>query len=139
VRVDPLLLLGYGYLEAGATVYPDSNRHLVKIHPEIDLHGALFNAWDEIRLDEGVVLGHQVAFLTGRHEMGATGANPVAASRGGIHVHTGAWIATRAMVLGGVTIGEGSMVGAGSVVTESIPPRQFWAGNPARMIRSLDD
>ena len=38
-------------------------------------------------------------------------------------------------ILGNVTIGEGSLVGAGSVVTKNIPSNQIWAGNPARMIK----
>jgi len=41
-------------------------------------------------------------------------------------------------VLPGVTIGEGSVVGAKSVVTESVPPFTVVAGNPARVIRQLD-
>jgi maltose O-acetyltransferase len=41
------------------------------------------------------------------------------------------------LVLGGVTIGKGSVVGAGSVVTEDIPPHSFAIGNPAKVIRQL--
>ncbi|MBR1435568.1 MAG: acyltransferase, partial [Bacteroidales bacterium] len=44
-------------------------------------------------------------------------------------------LGARVIVLKGVTIGEGSVVGAGSVVTKNIPPHQIWAGNPARFIR----
>jgi maltose O-acetyltransferase len=46
------------------------------------------------------------------------------------------WLGTRVIVLRGVTIGEGSVVGAGSVVTRSLPPHSFAAGSPARLIRS---
>lgn len=48
-------------------------------------------------------------------------------------------IGTNATILGGVTIGDGAMVGAGSVVTKDVPPRQIWAGNPARFIRKSDE
>ncbi len=41
--------------------------------------------------------------------------------------------------LGDVTIEEGTIVGAGSVVTRNIPAREIWAGNPAKFIRKLDD
>jgi acetyltransferase-like isoleucine patch superfamily enzyme len=41
------------------------------------------------------------------------------------------------LILKGVTIGDQSVVGAGSVVTKDIPPRQIWAGNPARFVREL--
>jgi acetyltransferase-like isoleucine patch superfamily enzyme len=47
------------------------------------------------------------------------------------------WLASRVIVLKGVTIGKGSVVGAGSVVTRSIPPYSFAAGVPARLIKSL--
>ncbi|HEY7021020.1 MAG TPA: acyltransferase [Ktedonobacterales bacterium] len=49
------------------------------------------------------------------------------------------WIGTRALILPGVTIGDGAVVGAGSVVTKDIPPNGVVAGNPARLLRILDD
>jgi acetyltransferase-like isoleucine patch superfamily enzyme len=48
------------------------------------------------------------------------------------------WIGFGACVLPGVTIGEGAVVGAQAVVTEDVPARSLVAGNPARVIRSLD-
>jgi maltose O-acetyltransferase len=47
------------------------------------------------------------------------------------------WLGTRVIVLPGVTIGSGSVVGAGSVVTRDIPPRSLAVGSPARVVRSL--
>jgi len=47
------------------------------------------------------------------------------------------WLGARTIVLPGVTIGEDSCVGAGSVVTKDIPPRTFATGVPARPIRSI--
>lgn len=47
------------------------------------------------------------------------------------------WIGFNAIVLKGVTIGEGAIVGAGSVVTRDVPPNTIVAGNPACVIREL--
>ena len=55
-----------------------------------------------------------------------------------IRLERNVWIGFDACVLPGVTIGEGSIVGAKSVVTQSVPPYTVIAGNPARVIRQLD-
>ena len=55
-----------------------------------------------------------------------------------IILEDGVWLAIKVIVLRGVTIGEGSIIGAGSVVTRSIPPYTFAAGAPARVIRKVD-
>jgi maltose O-acetyltransferase len=47
------------------------------------------------------------------------------------------WLGGRVIVLPGVTIGAGSAVGAGSVVTHNIPPRSLAVGVPARVIKNL--
>jgi len=57
---------------------------------------------------------------------------------GSIIIKDGAWIATRAMVLKNVTIGEGAIVAAGSVVTKDVPDYCVVGGVPARVIRYLD-
>lgn len=56
-----------------------------------------------------------------------------------ILVNRGAWIGARAIILKGVTIGEGAVVGMGSVVTRDVPPFTVVAGNPAKEIRKLPE
>ena len=48
------------------------------------------------------------------------------------------WICTGAIVLPGVTIGDNSVIGAGSVVTKDIPANSLAVGNPCRVIRTLE-
>lgn len=59
------------------------------------------------------------------------------------HTHTkignDVWLGIRTIVLGGVTIGDGAVIGAGSVVTKDVGPYEIWAGNPARFIRKRFD
>ncbi|MFZ7127496.1 MAG: acyltransferase [Desulfobacterales bacterium] len=57
-------------------------------------------------------------------------------SRGPIRIEDNAWLGTGVIVLGGVTIGEGAVVGAGSVVTRDIPPQSIAIGTPAKVVRS---
>ena len=50
-----------------------------------------------------------------------------------------AWIGAGAIIMPGVTIGERAVVGAGSIVTKDVPAHMVVAGNPARVIKSVDD
>ncbi len=54
-----------------------------------------------------------------------------------VHIGNNCWICANATILPGVTIGDGCVIGAGSVVTKSIPPNCFAAGNPCRVVRTL--
>lgn len=47
------------------------------------------------------------------------------------------WLGARVIVLPGVTVGTGSVIAAGSVVTRDVPPRRLAAGQPARVVRAL--
>lgn len=55
-----------------------------------------------------------------------------------VFIHDDVWIGAMSIILKGVTIGEGSIVGAGSVVTKDVPPWTIVAGNPATIIRHLE-
>lgn len=52
-----------------------------------------------------------------------------------ITIEDNVWIGCRSIIIGGVTIGRGSIIGAGSVVTRDVPPGHLAVGNPARIIR----
>lgn len=55
-----------------------------------------------------------------------------------VRIEDNVWIGGGAIILPGVTIGRGSTIGAGSVVTRSIPAGCVAVGNPCRVIRRLD-
>ncbi|MFR7990924.1 MAG: sugar O-acetyltransferase [Anaerovoracaceae bacterium] len=56
-----------------------------------------------------------------------------------IHIGNGVWIACNATVLGGVHIGDGAVIGAGSVVTKDIPAGYLSFGNPCRPVRKITE
>jgi galactoside O-acetyltransferase len=54
-----------------------------------------------------------------------------------VHIADKAWIGNSACILKGVTVGEGAIVAALSVVTKDVPPYHVVAGNPARVVKDL--
>jgi carbonic anhydrase/acetyltransferase-like protein (isoleucine patch superfamily) len=55
-----------------------------------------------------------------------------------IVIEENAWIGDHAMITKGVTIGHNSIVGAGAVVVNDVPPNSIAAGNPAKVVKELD-
>ena len=56
-----------------------------------------------------------------------------------IVLETNSWIGSNATILPGITIGENSVVAAGSVVTKDVPANTIVAGNPAKFMSNLED
>ena len=56
-----------------------------------------------------------------------------------VQIGNACWIGANVVFCPGVTIGDGSVIGAGSVVTRDVPPNCFAAGNPARVIRPITE
>lgn len=54
-----------------------------------------------------------------------------------IHIGNDVFIGARCLILKGVTIGDGAVIGAGSVVTKDVPPHAVFAGNPAQFVKLL--
>lgn len=55
-----------------------------------------------------------------------------------VRIGRNVWIGFEAVILPGVTVGEGAVIGARSVVAENVPPFTIVAGNPGRVVRVLD-
>ncbi|WP_163351355.1 DapH/DapD/GlmU-related protein [Desulfovibrio sp. JC010] len=92
----------------------------------------------EIEIGNNVALGPYVCLLAAGHDHTSLKLPDTGAK---ITIGDYCWIGGNSTILQGVTIGEGGIVGAGSVVTKDVPPYKIVAGIPARIIkdRVLDD
>jgi acetyltransferase-like isoleucine patch superfamily enzyme len=86
-----------------------------------------------ITIGDNTLIGDETVILDNDYH----GVGGSSAKTAPVCIESDVWIATRVIVLRGVTIGQGSAIGAGSVVTKSIPPRVFAAGVPARVIKAI--
>ncbi len=95
--------------------------------------GCLFDGRHyQIRTGADVSIGPEATILTLGHDP----QSPEFSDKGGdVIIGDRVWIAYRAIILPGVTIGEGAVVGAGSVVTKDVEPYTIVAGNPARFMK----
>lgn len=96
-----------------------------------------------VTIEDDVFIGHGVMFINDKY--------PRATLNNGIPqtdsdwecvptiIKKGASIGSNATILCGVTVGEGAIVGAGSVVTKDVPAWMIAAGNPARILRRVED
>lgn len=124
LMIEPSFHCDYGYnIAVGDRVYCNV--------------GCVFLDGCPITLGDDVLLGPGVQLYTADHPLepelrlaGVECGAPIA-------IENGVWIGGQAIVLPGVTIGEGSVIGAGSVVTKNIPPGVVAVGTPARVIKKL--
>jgi UDP-2-acetamido-3-amino-2,3-dideoxy-glucuronate N-acetyltransferase len=87
-----------------------------------------------VTLEDEVFVGHGVMFVNDNHPSAVAGHSETWTQEG-VLVRRGAAIGSNATVLGGVTIGERAVVGAGAVVTRDVPDGATVAGVPARPTR----
>ncbi|HSP64791.1 MAG TPA: sugar O-acetyltransferase [Candidatus Deferrimicrobium sp.] len=99
--------------------------------------GAVFLDVGTITLGDNVQVGPNVQFLTPTHPLEPQLRRTGAESAKPITVADGVWLGGGAILLPGVSVGANTVVGAGSVVTKSLPANVVAVGNPARVIRTL--
>lgn len=87
---------------------------------------------------DDVMIGPNVSIITAGHPLEPSQRRTVTIGRP-ITIEKGVWIAAGATIIGGVTVGENAVVAAGSVVTKNVPPNTLVGGNPAQVIRLVDD
>ncbi len=102
----------------------------------LNVNGKLMDS-GKITIGNNVFIAPNVCIITEEHAMdveqriqGLEYTHPVT-------IGDNVWICAGALILPGVTIGEGSVIGAGSVVTKDIPPKSLAVGNPCKVIRQL--
>ncbi|HEX8105283.1 MAG TPA: hypothetical protein VF533_21875 [Solirubrobacteraceae bacterium] len=118
---------------------PPGRLHLA---PTAQVNDALFNTVSgSITVGDHAFFGHGVAVLTGTHDVAVTGAQRAAAipdAGRDVEIGPGAWVASRAVVLGPCRIGADAVVAAGAVVTGEVPAGAVVAGVPARPVRTVE-
>lgn len=101
--------------------------------------GVFIDNTNKVTIGSDCSIGPKVSLLTGTHEIGS-GKKRAGQDYGGeINIGSGSWLGASVTVLPGVTIGQGVVVAAGSVVTKDCEPHSLYAGVPARLVRTLSE
>jgi len=91
-----------------------------------------------VRIGSGTLLGPAVQIYAATHPLRAAERRSGRESGRPVEIGDEVWIGGGAIICPGVTIGRQAVIGAGSVVTKDIPDRAFAAGNPCRVLRTID-
>ena len=97
-------------------------------------HGLTCMSSGGITIEDDVMIGPEVALITANHDfkdIRVLQFKPIT-------IKKGAWIGARAMVLPGITIGEGAVVAGGAIVTKDVAPHTIVGGNPAHFIKNVE-
>lgn len=97
--------------------------------------GVALRCFGDITLGDNVRVGANTTIISGDAHQD----DPRAGKDKPINIEDNVWIGSNVMILKGVTIGRNSVVGAGSIVTKSIPENVVAAGNPCKVIKSLNE
>jgi acetyltransferase-like isoleucine patch superfamily enzyme len=126
-----LELRGDFSIHTGCSVAVNDGAHLVLGSGYIN-HRASIECFQQIAIGDGVAIAKGVTIRdSDAHSI--NGNSQVSAP---ISIGNRVWIGANAIILKGVTIGEGSVVAAGAVVTRDVPPRSLVAGMPARVLKT---
>jgi galactoside O-acetyltransferase len=124
--IEPPLHANWGkYTHFGNNVYANFNLTLVDD--------------TDIFVGDNVMFGPNVVIATAGHPVDPPLREKVAQFNIPVRIGKNVWIGAGAIVLPGVTIGDHSVIGAGSVVTKDIPPNVVAVGNPCRVLREIND
>ena len=123
-------------------LYTSGSHALLEIGDGTRMSGhCVLAAVAHVRLGRSVLLGRNVYIGDSSHRTTAPDVPIVDQGLDSIApvlIEDGAWLGQNSVILPGVTIGEGSVVGANAVVRDDVPPRTVAVGAPARVVRYLD-
>lgn len=122
---------GATFINRDSGVEPD-------ISPDVVING-LVDCIHKVTIEKDVFFGHDTMILTGGHDPDLLGIKRKGSSAGGpVTIKEGVWIATRAIIIGPVTIGKHAVIGAGAVISKDVPDYAVVAGNPGKIMRYIN-
>lgn len=93
----------------------------------------------DIYVGDGVLFGPNVVVAVAGHPVDPDLRRKVAQFNLPVHIGSNVWIGAGAIILPGITIGDNSVIGAGSVVTKDVPANVVAVGNPCRVLREIGE
>ncbi len=93
----------------------------------------------EVRIGNNVMFGPNCSVITITHALDAQQRNEGIMTAKPVTIGNNVWIASNVIILPGVTIGDNSIIGAGSIVTRSIPSDVLAVGSPCKVLRQITD
>ena len=125
VHIEPPFHCDYGYnIECGENVFFNVNCVVLDVA--------------KVKIGSNVLFGPSVQLYTATHPLDKIERRTVESAKP-ITIGDDCWIGGQVVICPGVTIGSGSVIGAGSVVTKDIPANTLAVGNPAKVIRKLNE
>lgn len=106
----------------------------VKIGNNVTIKSGV-QVWDGIEIEDNVFIGPNVTFTNDKYPRSKEYPQEFQKTI----IKKGASVGAGSVILGSITIGEKSMIGAGSVVTKDVPKEELWLGNPAKFIRKIEN
>lgn len=120
------------------TIRPIGNCNKITIKKGVFINTEVrFGAQCSITIMENCQIGPRVMFETVNHKLEVSSSAKREAFCKPIVIEKSVWIGAQAIILPGITVGEGSVIAAGSVVTKDVKPYHLVAGVPAREIRKI--